>query len=37
MIKTGIKAEQEALSGKNIRFVSKEYLPDKIKSKDFLP
>jgi DNA topoisomerase-6 subunit A len=37
MITKGYKAEQEALSGKGIKFVSEEYLPDKIKRKDFLP
>lgn len=33
----GIKLELEALSKKGIRFISQEYLPDKIKRKDFLP
>lgn len=37
MLKKGYKAEQEALSGKGIKFVSEEYLPDKIKKKEFLP
>ena len=32
-----IKLELEALSKKGIRFISQEYLPDKIKRKDFLP
>src|SRR3989344_5658911 len=31
-----IKLELEALSKKGIRFISEEYLPDKIKRKDFL-
>jgi DNA topoisomerase-6 subunit A len=37
MIRKGYKAEQEALSGKGIKFVSETYLPDKIKKKEFLP
>lgn len=32
-----VKLELEALSKKGIRFISEEYLPDKIKRKDFLP
>jgi len=32
-----IKLELEALSKKGIRFITEEYLPQKIKSKDFLP
>ncbi len=31
------KLELEALSRKGIRFITEEYLPDKIKNKDFLP
>jgi len=37
MIKKGIKAELEALSGKGLRFVTEKYLPEKIKNQDFLP
>ena len=37
MLKNNMKLEQEALSNKGIRFVSKEYLPAKIRNKDFLP
>ncbi len=36
MIEKGIKAEIEALSNKGLRFMSETYLPDKLKSKDFL-
>jgi DNA topoisomerase-6 subunit A len=36
MIEKGIKAEIEALSNRGLRFMSKEYLPQKIKEKDFL-
>ncbi len=32
-----VKLELEALSKKGIRFISEEYVPDKIKRKDFLP
>ncbi len=32
-----IKLELEALSKKGIRFITEEYLPQKIKTKDFLP
>ncbi|MEW6294899.1 MAG: LAGLIDADG family homing endonuclease [Candidatus Diapherotrites archaeon] len=32
-----IKLELEALSKKGIRFITEDYLPQKIKSKDFLP
>ena len=31
------KAELEALSGRGLRFMTEEYLPDKIKKKEFLP
>jgi len=31
------KAEIQALSSKDLRFISNEYLPDKIKNQDFLP
>ncbi len=37
MIKRGIKAELEALSGKGLRFVTETYLPTKIETQDFLP
>lgn len=37
MIDRKIKAEQEALASKHLKFVSQEYLPDKIRKKDFLP
>jgi len=32
-----IKAEIQALSSKNLQYISSTYLPDKINSKDFLP
>jgi DNA topoisomerase-6 subunit A len=32
-----VKAELEALSGRGLRFMTEEYLPNKIKEKDFLP
>ncbi len=32
-----LKAEIQALSSKNLQYISKEYLPDKIKAQDFLP
>ena len=32
-----IKAEIQALSSKNLQYISNTYLPEKIKSKDFLP
>ncbi|MFH1978479.1 MAG: DNA topoisomerase IV subunit A [Candidatus Aenigmatarchaeota archaeon] len=37
MLNVGYKLELEALSAKGIRFISENYLPEKIKSKDFLP
>ncbi len=37
MIRRRIKAEQEALAQRYLRFVSKEYLPEKISSGAFLP
>lgn len=37
LIKTGRKAELEALSGRGLRFMTKKYLPQKIKNKEFLP
>ncbi|KAF0246273.1 MAG: DNA topoisomerase VI subunit [Planctomycetota bacterium] len=36
MLKLGYKLEQEALSKRGISFVTEEYLPKKIKDKDFL-
>lgn len=32
-----LKAEIQALSSKNLQYISKEYLPEKIKTADFLP
>lgn len=37
MLEKGYKAELEALTSKGFRFISDKYLPEKIKSKDFLP
>lgn len=37
MREKAIKLELEALSKKGIRFITEEYLPDKIKRRDFLP
>jgi DNA topoisomerase-6 subunit A len=37
LINKKYKAELEALSGRGLRFMTEEYLPDKIKKKDFLP
>ncbi len=37
MLKIGHKLELEALSAKGIKFISNNYLPQKIKEKDFLP
>ncbi|MBI2971218.1 MAG: DNA topoisomerase IV subunit A [Candidatus Aenigmarchaeota archaeon] len=36
MIEKGIKAEIEALSHRGLKFMSEQYLPEKIKKKDFL-
>ncbi len=36
MIEKGIKAEIEALSHRGLKFMSEEYLPDKLKKKKFL-
>jgi DNA topoisomerase-6 subunit A len=36
-LEKGYKAEIQALSSKDLRFITNEYLPDKIKSQDFLP
>lgn len=37
MIKSGYKAELEALSSKGLQFITKEYLPEKLEAEDFLP
>jgi DNA topoisomerase-6 subunit A len=37
MVTKKYKAELEALSGRGLRFMTQEYLPEKIKNKDFLP
>ncbi|MBR9680718.1 MAG: DNA topoisomerase IV subunit A [Candidatus Altiarchaeota archaeon] len=37
MIKKRVKAEQEALAQKHLKFVSETYLPEKIENKEFLP
>ena len=37
MLQVGYKLELEALSAKDIRFITEKYLPDKITKKDFLP
>ena len=36
MIQKGVKAEIEALSHRGLKFMSEEYLPDKLRKKDFL-
>ena len=36
-LKLKIRIEQQALANKSLEFVATEYLPDKIKKKDFLP
>ncbi len=36
MIEKGVKAEIEALSHRGLKFMSQEYLPEKLRSKDFL-
>jgi DNA topoisomerase-6 subunit A len=36
MIQKGVKAEIEALSHRGLKFISEEYLPDKIKNRKFL-
>ncbi len=36
MIEKGVKAEIEALSHRGLRFMSEQYLPEKLKKKDFL-
>ena len=37
MLEKGVKAEIEALSHRGLRFMSEEYLPEKLKKKDFMP
>ncbi len=37
MLKRKIKAEQEALAQRNLKFVSEVYLPEKIENREFLP
>lgn len=37
MLQVGYKLELEALSAKDIRFITQSYLPQKIKQEDFLP
>ena len=37
MLQVDHKLELEALSAKDIRFITEKYLPEKIKNKDFLP
>ena len=36
MMKTGVKLEIESLSNRGISFISEEYLPRKLKQKDWL-
>lgn len=35
--KMGVRIEQQALANKSLDFVAREYLPEKIEAKDFLP
>jgi len=35
--KMGVRIEQQALANRSLEFVAKEYLPDKIENKNFLP
>ncbi|MCS7105874.1 MAG: hypothetical protein NZ942_00965 [Candidatus Aenigmarchaeota archaeon] len=37
MIERKVKAELEALSGKGLKFITENYLPEKIEKQDFLP
>ena len=37
MKEKAVKLELEALSKKGIRFITEEYVPQKIKNEDFLP
>ena len=36
MLKTGVKLELEALSSKNFKFITEEYVPQKIRNKEWL-
>ncbi len=36
-LKLGVRIEQQALANKSLEFVAKEYLPEKIENKTFLP
>jgi DNA topoisomerase VI subunit A len=36
MLKLGVKLELEALSAKDFSFITETYLPEKLKSEDFL-
>ncbi len=36
-LKLGVRIEQQALANKSLEFVAKEYLPEKIEHKNFLP
>jgi DNA topoisomerase-6 subunit A len=36
MLRNGVKAEIEALSAKGISFISEQYLPKKLRDKDWL-
>jgi DNA topoisomerase VI subunit A len=36
MLRLGVKLELEALSNKNFRFITEEYLPAKLKAKSWL-
>jgi DNA topoisomerase-6 subunit A len=36
-LKLGVRIEQQALANKSLEFVAKEYLPEKIENKNFLP
>ena len=36
MLKAGVKLELEALSAKGISYISDDYLPKKLKDKDWL-
>jgi DNA topoisomerase-6 subunit A len=37
MLKGGVRIEQQALANKSLEFVAKRYLPEKLKSEEFLP
>ena len=36
MLRLGVKLELEALSNKDFSFITEQYLPQKLKSKDYL-